>query len=247
MSTEKRNLNISGSGSYPGGVFDKVSIAGSGKITGDIQCEKFSSSGSSKIEGNIHCGTFIVNGSNKVEGSVDGQSIQINGACKITGNVTGGKLTICGSSKIEGAIKVNHLGVYGSAKIEQDIEAEEVEIMGAMNHEKFINAERVVISSKGSGGQMQFNEIGASSVVINQQGEEGFWQRVIGLFNSRTGYVYGKCIEADYVKIEGAQIEVIRGTNIEIGPNCEVDVVEYTDSITIHATSQVKEVRQVEK
>ena len=247
MSSEKRNLNINGSGSYPGGDFDKVSISGSGKITGDIRCEKFITSGSSKIEGNIACGELKINGSSKIMGQIDGEHMQINGSCKITEGVCGGNLVICGSGSIDGSVKVNKLEIYGSASIGKDIEAEEVWIIGGMKHHGFINAERVVIDAKSSGGHMQFNEIGASFVSINKGSEERLWHKIVGLFTMRYSKVKGNIIEADTIKLMEAEIEVLRGDIIEVGPECEIELIEYTGTLKIDETAKVGQIKKIEK
>lgn len=244
---EKKNLIINGSGSYPGGTFDCVSINGSGKITGDIQCEKFATSGNSKVEGNVRCQKFVVNGSSKLCGDILGEEMKINGSCKVEGDLSGGKLTICGATTIRGEVKVKNLEIYGAAQIEKDIEAEEVRIAGGVKHHGFINAERVWIQSRASGGSVTFNEIGATEVSINQQKEEGFWMKFIGLFQSSQGGVVGQVIEADHIKVESANIHTLRGKNIEIGPECFIDTVEYTDTLNIHETSKVKSIVQFEK
>ncbi|MGL4799812.1 MAG: polymer-forming cytoskeletal protein [Cellulosilyticaceae bacterium] len=248
MENQKRNLNINGSGSYPGGEFDRVSIAGSGKITGDLKCEKFSTAGSSKVEGNIVCDRFSVAGSSKIEGNVKGRKIEINGSCKIVGGIEGEEARICGSATIEGGAKVGKLGIYGSVAIGQDIEAEELCIKGMLKHEAFINAEKVIIdSSMNTGRSLTFNEIGASHVSMNKEENGGFWKKVVIFLNGKAGRIVGNVIEADYIQIEAATIGIIRGGHVEIGPECEIETVEYTESITIHETARVGNVKQIEK
>jgi cytoskeletal protein CcmA (bactofilin family) len=37
-------------------------------------------------------------------------------------------------------------------------------------------------------------------------------------------------IEGDDVYLENTQAKVVRGNNIELGPDCEIELVEYKDS-----------------
>lgn len=264
MGEEKRNLNISGSGSYPGGTFDSVRISGSGKITGDIECDKFSVSGAGKITGNIKCNQCSASGSSKIEGSVVANSISISGSgtmlgnveamrmtvsgyCKIGGDVSGGSVAISGSGKVMGDIKCEKVTISGAITTEKNIEAEEVNIRGCIKNRGFINAEKIRIDTKGTGYNLtEFNEIGATTVYINNDEgiATGLFNRLMELFIT-THKVKGKLIEGDTVWIEHTKVNIIRGNNVKIGPYCEVEEIEYKESIEIDETAVVKASRQI--
>ena len=67
------------------------------------------------------------------------------------------------------------------------------------------------------------------------------------MFNARIGTVSGKCIEADQINIEYAQIDVLRGTDIKVGAGCDIGLIEYSGNLTVDPDAKVGEMRQIEK
>ncbi|MGL4363363.1 MAG: hypothetical protein ACRCSG_08900 [Cellulosilyticaceae bacterium] len=247
MANNRQNLNISGAGSCSGGSYENVNISGSGKVTGDIVCSKFSSSGSSKIEGSATCDIFESSGTNKIKGNLRSKKIRISGTAKIEGCVFGDNIKISGAVKIEKGIKGDVIGIYGSAKIDGDIEAEEITIKGGMNNNQCINAESVYIETRSIGSKVMFNEIGATTVIINENSDENIWHRIIGVFRIGSGYTKGRIIEADVVKMNYAEVDVIRGKHIKIGSNCYVKLVEYSGTLEVSPGATIGESRKVER
>lgn len=258
MRDAQKNLNISGSGSYPGGIFDNVSISGSGVINGDVQCGDLSISGSGKIKGNIECIKFTTSGSSSVKGNLLCKEMRTSGSGKVEGNVKvigilnmsgsgsmGGDLEaeearISGVVKVLGNIRCDKLRISGSCKAEKNIDAEEVIVDGILKNTGLISAERVVVDTRGWGIECTFNEIGATHVAINNRGElDGIIGRVIELFTGRNGRVTGNSIEGDTIYVENAKVKKIGGRDVEIGPNCDIEEVEYSNNLIIHPTSLV--------
>lgn len=159
-----RNLEILGVGSQNGGRFGKVVIAGSGKITGDLECDSFSLPGAGKVEDGsltVH-GPIRIDGAGKVEGPVRGERLAVSGSikaeksCEISGDLhvngsfkvehgpcaVGGKAKVSGSIKIEGDLRVGVLDVDGSAAIEGSLLAAEIEADGSLKVNGEVQAER---------------------------------------------------------------------------------------------------------
>lgn len=238
-----KDLNISGAGSYPGGLFDNVSISGAGKITGDIKCTHFSGSGSAKVEGNVVCDSFTCSGTGKVIGNVESKTLKVSGVCKIQGSIKGGTIVVSGATTIEGDIKCEKVSASGMLSAHRNIDAEEVRIEGGIKNEGTINAEKVVIECRAGNGSCAFNEIGASKVSINGYNEDSRprFYNLFGLFTGMTGSVTGNVVEGDDVYIENAKIKTVRGERVTIGPNCEIGHVEYRESLQVSDQSLVKE------
>lgn len=238
-----RDLHISGAGSYPGGLFDNVSISGAGKITGDIKCIRFSGSGSAKVEGNVVCDSFSCSGTGKVIGNVESKFLKVSGVCKIQGNMKGGTISISGATTIEGDIKCEKVSSSGMLSAHGNIDAEEIRIDGGIKNEGIINAEKVIIECRAGNGSCIFNEIGASKVSINGYNEDSRprFYNLFGLFTGNTGSVTGNVVEGDEIYIENAKVKTVRGERITIGPNCEIEYVEYRESLQVSDQSSVKE------
>ena len=64
-------------------------------------------------------------------------------------------------------------------------------------------------------------------------------------FGGREGRFIGKEIEGDNIYVDTAQVQVIRGEHVEIGPDCQIDKVEYSQFISIDKGSKVGEIVQI--
>lgn len=238
------NIDISGAGSCPGGVYENITVSGAGKVKGDVKCIKFSGSGAATVVGNIVSEVFKCSGSGHVHGSVEAKQMQVSGSCVIEGDVTGGEIRLTGSSKILGKVKCEKLNISGAGRIGKSVEAEEIYITGSIRNQESINAEKVVIECCGAGSHCEFNEIGASSVSINSYSEASrpYIYRLFGKFTGYSSRGIGKLIEGDDICIRNATITTVRGTRIKIEEGCEINRVEYTESIEIHESARVNEV-----
>ena len=82
------DIRISGSGTVGSGEYNEVKISGSGRICGDVKCERFAVSGSAHSAGVIECsGELSVSGSLKTDGGVKADSARISGSTAIGGSL----------------------------------------------------------------------------------------------------------------------------------------------------------------
>ncbi len=244
---EYGNLRISGSGSAGGGRYNVASISGSGKITGDVDCEKFSISGSGKVEGSVIANSFSISGSGKVTGDLSCVNGSISGSCsvigslqankfsisgsgKVGGNVKGEDFTISGSGNVDGKINATDVKLYGSVSVGQGIEGEIITIKGAIKTPGMINGDEVNIELNGGG---EVDEIGATKVRVSKAYTN---MNVVGklickLFSQNYGYLNVKTIEADEIYLENTVADVVRGGKITIGEGCKIKRIEYSESL----------------
>ena len=52
-------------------------------------------------------------------------------------------------------------------------------------------------------------------------------------------------IEGDTIYVDTAKIGVVRGKHIEIGPKCEIDKIEYSESLKIHESAKIGQQIQI--
>ena len=185
------NLEIYGVGSQNGGRFGKVVIAGSGKITGDVECDCFELPGAGKVEGGgltVH-GPIEIDGSGKVEGAVRGEALEVNGSfkvgngpCEISSDlevngsfkvengpcIVGGKADVSGSFKVAGDLSVGTLAVDGSTKVEGSVSAGEIEVEGVLKVEGPVQAE----SFRAEGAVRIDGLLNAETVELTVSGED---------------------------------------------------------------------------
>jgi hypothetical protein len=59
------------------------------------------------------------------------------------------------------------------------------------------------------------------------------------------GQLVTDTIEGDDIYLEYVKAKVVRGNNIEIGPDCEIDLIEYKNTLKQHESSRVGNSRKV--
>lgn len=254
---ELGSLKISGSGEAGGGRYDEVSISGSGKITGDIECNSFKISGSGKVQGNLSTKDFRISGSGSILGELNCIEGKISGSGKITSNVKADDFRISGSGKIEGDFRGKEFGISGSgtvlggiycekmklsgsATIEKSIEAEIVELSGGFRVGGMINAGEAQIYV---GGNSYVEEIGATKVTVSERpiNVNGIIGWIAKTFGSNYGYLHVKTIEADEIFLENTIADVVRGQNVTIGTGCKIKTVEYSGELKVEGNAAIEE------
>lgn len=213
------SVHISGAGNVGGGEYENISISGSGKVTSDVRCQSFGNSGSVHICGNVECsGEFKIAGSGRVDGDIKCGSCHLAGAAKVKSIEANGELEFAGSFIADG-----------------NVSGEKVTIAGATNANGLINGDEIRITFDGNG--VKANEIGGGIIKIAPKGVRWFSKKKIK--HSEIG-----TIEGDDISLELVKADVVRGANIKIGDGCEIEKVEYSESLEIsenaHVDCQVK-------
>lgn len=251
--TNWNNIHISGGGKVGGGRCGSVNISGSGKIQGDLECESFHVSGAGKVEDGsltVH-GALACSGAAKVEGSVSAvsgrvsgslhaegdaafeETLSISGSLHAEGELKAGKLSASGVCKAEGSISANEINVSGVLKTDKDVQAEHFTSSGALSIDGLLNAETVEISLS---GDSMVHSIGGGKVTV--QKKEGSFV-ILGF--KRRNHLTSALIEADEIDLEYTDCETVRGVNVHIGPECVIDRVEYSGTLTTDANCTVRE------
>lgn len=239
------NVNVSGSSHITAGEYEKISISGSAKLDGVIRCQSFSCSGSVSGESQLEVDeAFKVSGSCGLQGSLRAQEIKVSGAMKMEGNCTAAEgLKVSGGFKCGGDVKCGELKISGGAKVEGGIEAESVRVSGRINCGGLLNAETIEIERCTA----TIGEIGGGSIRIlhSDASVNGI---LFGLFrapHSRGIVQVPGGIEGDEIVLEGVQTPTVRGRVVAIGPDCKIDLVQYSETIEIDPSATVKKYEKV--
>jgi cytoskeletal protein CcmA (bactofilin family) len=243
---EKINLadiKISGSGSSGGGKYNDVTISGSGKINGDLECVEFKTSGSSKIAGNIKAETIKISGSARIEGNVEAREMKVSGSSHVSGQVKCQSIRISGSTHVEGGLYGEEVSVSGSVNIGKNCEAESFKASGNFRIQGLLNAGEVNINL---GGKSSVKEIGGEHIEVRISIVDNFFfKKVIDkMFNSR-GELTTELIEGDEIYLENTNAKIVRGNNVTIGEGCTIGLIEYSGEINVSSTSIVKEQKKI--
>lgn len=263
MSENLRSINIDGVGTVSGGNYDKVSIDGVGKVSGDLFCNALEVDGSGKLLGNVEAKTVEVDGVSKFEknlkalkANIDGASkilgdaaieeMDVDGALKISGNLKALKGDIDGAVKVENNAFINNLQVDGALKVMGDLQGDGIEVDGLIVVDGLLNYENILLNLE---GPCSIKEIGGSNIKIKHDGSSSISKVILGfvkgLFTLNLGDFNGvtsEVIEGDTIEIENCKVGIIRGKHIMVGEGCEIEKIEYRDSIDISPSSRVKEI-----
>jgi cytoskeletal protein CcmA (bactofilin family) len=252
--TVQQNLKISGSGSAGGGAYNHVKVNGSGKITGDIECEIFSCNGSSNVEGNVKSETVTINGSANIDGNLDADEVSVNGSSDIAGNVNSKEIKIQGTAAIKGNLKGKEISIKGSSSIQGNVSGEEIEIRGQVKikgdceAESFNSRGNFVINGLLNAGHIDIEllrhceakEIGGEHIVVRKTADTTGLKKLIKFFVSQNDdSLSADIIEGDHVYLEYTQAKVVRGNTIEIGPGCSIESIEYKETLEIDENAKV--------
>jgi len=208
MKNDIGNLKINGSGSSAGGKYDSAVINGNGKIYGDLDCVYLKVNGQCTMDGNVKASSVKINGNGSIKGNLESEKAKINGTVDIGGNVS-----------------VEKAETYGSISIEGDCNAEVFKIEGTFEIEGLLNAGELELSLY---GPSKAHEIGGEKITVKRKGKYDFLglRYLIGSNKELTTEI----IEGDEIYLENTQAKVVRGNNIELGPGCEIELVEYKNS-----------------
>lgn len=227
------DIKISGSGEINGGKYNEVKISGSAKVEGDIECYNYKCSGSSSANGNVKAETVGISGSTKIMGDLDTNEITVSGSSHILGNVNARKVKISGSFDIGGSLHTEDIQISGSASISGDCEAENFHTRGGFKIGGLLNAGDIDIEMYGS---CRVKDIGGENIKV-RLGKGHFLVKMLNFFMNTEGLEAG-IIEGDDIFLENTTAKIVRGNNVTIGDNCNIETVEYRNKINIENTSK---------
>jgi cytoskeletal protein CcmA (bactofilin family) len=228
------DLIINGVGSSNGGRFQNALISGKGTVNGALDCTFFKCSGTSIVKGEVKSQKIKISGSTKIIGNVSTDELLIEGKAAITGDAFVNKLNVRGSGSVDGSIKGEEIKVQGNMVIGRDCEVETFIAEGRFTVGGLLAAEKIEVYHSWNCRVM---EMGGENIRIKQK--PNFLR---GIFKSVFSYkLKTDLIEGDYIELENTKAKVVRGNHIIIGENCEIDLVEYKDSLRVEKNGVVKE------
>jgi len=234
MSEKRNSASISGAGTIGGGIYDRVSISGAGKVTGDLTAEDIKISGAGKIQGKVEANTIAASGSAVFSEDVIADEMKISGSARVDGQVKVKELKCSGSFKTGKGISSEYIKVSGNLRTEGDVEAEIFKASGGFRIGGLLSADRVEIKL---GGRCEVREIGGEKIEVTRGGWREKGILLDGLIKLFTGggnaELHAQLIEGDEITLEDTTADTVRGKTVEIGPGCNIETVEYSESLRV--------------
>ena len=240
MSEEKKSVSVSGAGVIAGGSYSRVSISGAGRINGDLYAEELRMSGVGRVNGHCEVIHLSISGTGKFEKGVIADDMKVSGVAKVEGSVKVKELKCSGTFRASEGISSEYVKVSGQLHVGGDVEAEIFRASGGFDIRGLLSADRIEIHP---GGRCRAQEIGGAKIDIRRYGSRdhaGLLNSVLRALSSAWGgEVEATLIEGDEIYLENTRADVVRGKEIQIGPNCEIGLIEYSESLKVHDDSEV--------
>jgi len=219
------DLKINGSGSSAGGKYNSVLVNGSGRIDGDLDCDYMKINGQCTVNGKVKVNSMKVHGNSLIKGNLEVEKAKIHGTADIKGNVS-----------------VENAETYGSVSVDGDCNAEIFKIEGTFAIEGLLNAGELELSLY---GPSRAHEIGGEKIIVKKKGKYHFFGLKNLIMQGSSKGLKTETIEGDEIYLENTQAKVVRGNNIELGPGCEIELVEYKDNFKQDEKAEVGTQRKI--
>ena len=235
---EKGSLRISGTGEAKGGVYEEVVISGAGRISGDVEAQRFRVSGVGKFRGKVRGGSFGCSGSCTVEGDVDVKQLECSGSAHIRGSVTSEQLSTSGMITVDGEVRSGEARTTGSAHFGRNVEVGVFESRGSFSIAGKLRADDVRIALGGDSGA---GEIEGKQITVVQYGGRKSW---LAWF-SGPGTLKTESLAGDEIYLEAVRATTVRGERVTVGPDCEIGTLEYRESLRVDPTARTAKHRYI--
>jgi len=221
------NLKIAGAGSVSGGDFDKIEISGSGNIDGDVRAVEIHVSGSADFKGNIQAKKVEAGGSLKIQGLLDADTVESSGSLKVTGKLLTRELHSSGSASFE-TLEADTVTSSGSISALKDIKANYFGSTGKFEIGGTLNADKIEVKLAGDSSAKL---VKGKAIEVRQY--SSLISKVVKSF------LTADKIQGDELYLENVNAKLVKGKTVKIGPRCNIDVVEYKDTVSVDPQSRV--------
>jgi cytoskeletal protein CcmA (bactofilin family) len=226
------NLIINGSGSYPGGRYDKVSIRGEGTIVNDVESSTFHVYGTSEAVESLKTGSVKIYGEAEVKMNMEAKDTLVMGSMMIGGNAHLKKMKILGLLEVGERLTGDEANIKGSIAVNGDVEYETFDSSGGFEIKGLLTADTIKVGLRF--GQSSAEEIGGGKITVKKR------SNTLLPFGKEVGSLVAKVIEGDDIYLENTTADMVRGNKVKIGPGCHIGVVEYREDFTHDPKATIK-------
>lgn len=228
----KNHLIINGSGSYPGGHYDKISVRGEGTVVNDVECQTYHVYGTSLMEGNAAARSVKILGEAEIKGNFQAEETTIIGTMTVGRKAQLKKMTVIGTLEAGEHLSGHEATIKGGISVKGDVEFELFNSSGGFEIQGLLNADTIDIALRFA--ESKAGEIGGGRITVKRK------RNSLIPFVGQVGSLSASVIEGDEIYLENTRAEVVRGNRVKIGPGCEIGVVEYRNDYKEDSKSTVK-------
>ncbi len=238
------DLTILGTGSAGGGTYHNVTIKGVGTVDGDLEAVDFHCQGVASIHGKISARTLHVQGEASINGPLKTTHAHLSGQASVHGEIETKSLRVEGLTNIHGGLAAEDVYLRGAVEVQGDCKAETFTGKGTFRVGGLLNAGSLEVALY---GPSHAREIGGEHIVIRKSEFFGLRRFLRSIFPAApfVGRLTADIIEGDEVRLESTKARIVRGNDVIIGPECEIDLVEYRNRFERTSDTSVREQRKV--
>lgn len=164
-------------------------------------------------------GTFnkvTIRGEAVVTSHLDCHQLKLMGTLRVDGNLRMTTSRILGSADVTGNVNGDEIHVMGELTVKGDCNAESFKSRGAFTIDGLLNAGDIELTLY---GPCRAKEIGGDSIRVKPH---------FKIFSGGLRQLTVDTVEGDDIRLQYTSARVVRGNRVEIGPGCEIELVEYT-------------------
>ena len=176
---------------------------------------------------------LVIKGVITCNGDIKARTINVDGVVTANGKLKAEEsIALDGVITVNGAIRSKEIRVGGVCTIKDTMEADHILCKGVITCKGQISADLVE-----GNGILSAKEIVGEKVMLHCEIKKRYFSITPKLSNA-------ELIEATEIDIDGIKCETVNGHNITIGPNCIVENVDCSGTLSIAPTAQVKNIKR---
>jgi len=239
MARSLQHAAVHGQGSVHEGEYEKVTIHGMGHIVGPVKTGEASFQGDVRVKAHLTFSKMKTAGRCSCHGELDGEEMHVHGDTTLHGEVRVRHVKASGKLQVDRGIRGELVQAQGVLHIAGGIECERIELKGSVHVPGLLNASHVSIMFDENS---MIEEIGGEHIRIMYDEKKGWFGRK----RLRDVKLKANSIEGNHVTLEHTHARIVRGEDVVIGPNCQIELVEYSRSLEISSEASVKHQEKIQ-
>lgn len=197
-------------------------------------CEQLNIRGAVALHQEIRLKKISAHGHSSFHSPVTAQILNSSGSCRLKDYCEINEITSAGSFKLNNG-KVIKLNSSGKLTIEHSLEAESVDVIGIVKAAK-INAKSFALKLS---GESEIKELRADDIRIEKDRIT-----ILPLLKKKLNC---NCLKGKTIRLSYTHAEIVDGDVVNVGRNCKVKTLYYTESYSIAPNSKVQKIIRREK
>lgn len=197
-------------------------------------CEQLNIRGAVTLHQEIRLKKISAHGHSSFHSPVTAQILNSSGSCRLKDYCEINEITSAGSFKLNNG-KVINLNSSGKLTIEQSLEAESVDVIGIVKAAK-INAKSFSLKLS---GESEIKELHADDIWVEKDKIT-----ILPLLKKKLNC---NCLKGKIVRLSYTNAEKVDGDVVNVGRNCRIKTLYYTECYSIAPNSKVQKIIRREK